>query len=114
MPPLRRAARLNVARRDAGETTLDMDIALHLGEVLYGNVGALDRLDFTVIGAAVDEASRMEQLARELETNLVISAAFRDCMADGARLRPLGRHRLRDLSRTAELYTLELADGSGG
>ena len=111
---LRRAARFNVARQDAGETTLDMDIALHLGEVLYGNVGALDRLDFTVIGAAVNEASRMEQLARELETNLVISAAFRDCMADGARLRPLGRHRLRDLSRTAELYTLELADGSGG
>src|SRR6516162_6401551 len=57
---MRAINRLNAARRDAGKPAAAVDLALHLGEVLYGNVGAVDRLDFTVIGPAVNEAARIE------------------------------------------------------
>ncbi len=49
----------NLEREAAGLPFADVDIALHVGEVLYGNVGAVDRLDFTVIGPAVNEVVRM-------------------------------------------------------
>ncbi len=51
-------ARLNRGRQQAGQPTLALDIALHVGDVLYGNVGAVGRLDFTIVGPAVNEASR--------------------------------------------------------
>src|SRR3984885_14074832 len=55
------------AERDAlGAPIVEVDIALHVGEVLYGNVGAEDRLDFTVIGPAVNEVVRMEKLCEPL------------------------------------------------
>ena len=57
--------RLNAARQ-AGKPMAAVDLALHLGEVLYGNVGAVDRLDFTVIGPAVNEAARIETLCEPL------------------------------------------------
>jgi adenylate cyclase len=50
----------NTAQREMGKPAGAVDLALHLGEVLYGNVGAVDRLDFTVIGPAVNEAARIE------------------------------------------------------
>jgi class 3 adenylate cyclase len=52
---MRAVDRLNAARHEAGKPAAAVDLALHLGEVLYGNVGAIDRLDFTVIGPAVNE-----------------------------------------------------------
>ncbi len=55
---------------------LTADIALHKGQVLYGNVGTAQRLDFTVIGPAVNEAARLEGLCRDLGTNLLISSSF--------------------------------------
>jgi adenylate cyclase len=51
--------RMNLMRRAAGKRPAAVDLGLHLGEVLYGNVGAADRLDFTVIGPAVNEVARM-------------------------------------------------------
>ena len=57
---------LNAMRREAGKPAAAVDVALHLGEVLYGNVGAVDRLDFTVIGPAVNEAARIEALCEPL------------------------------------------------
>ena len=52
----------NEARAVEGKPVMDFGLALHLGEVLYGNIGASDRLDFTVIGPAVNEASRIQAL----------------------------------------------------
>ena len=67
---------LNADRRDKGEPELAMDVVLHYGEVVYGNVGAARRLDFTVIGPTVNEASRIEGLCAELDQHLLLSAPF--------------------------------------
>ena len=101
--------RLNQERSAANQPIMELDIALHLGDVLYGNVGAADRLDFTVIGPAVNEASRIEILCGALGRNLLISEAF-VAAATGcaARLVSVGRHALRGVSRAQELFTLPL------
>ena len=68
--------RLNSARRERGKPAGEVDLALHIGEVLYGNVGAADRLDFTVIGPAVNEAARIETLCEPLGRRVLVSAEF--------------------------------------
>ena len=79
------AARLlsafNAERRAAGKRTLDFGVGLHLGEVLYGNIGASERLDFTVVGSAVNEASRIEGMCRPLQRKLLVSSSFHDAAA---------------------------------
>ena len=69
-------ADLNAQRREKGEPELALDLVLHYGEVVYGNVGAARRLDFTVIGPTVNEASRIEGLCEQLGRNLLLSAPF--------------------------------------
>jgi adenylate cyclase len=102
--------RLNVERRAAGLPVMDLDIAMHLGDVLYGNVGAADRQDFTVIGPTVNEASRIEVLCQELGHNLLISETFANAATACAdRLIPLGSHDLRGVRRAQELYTVDLS-----
>jgi len=64
MEAMQALAALNEARAAAGLPAVTVDIALHVGEVLYGNVGATDRLDFTVIGPAINEIARIEALCR--------------------------------------------------
>jgi adenylate cyclase len=93
-----------VNTRHADEARLDLEIGLHLGEVFYGNVGSGTRLDFTVIGPAVNEASRMEALCGKLGTPLVFSRTVAD--ACGRAVRSLGCHSLRGLSHERELFTL--------
>ncbi len=87
-----------------GRPRLDFGIALHLGEVTYGNIGAPDRLDFTVIGPAVNRAVRIEELCRTLGRELLVSAEVaRHC---AAQLVPMGRHALRGVGETVELFSL--------
>ena len=102
---------LNRARREAGELVMELDIVLHLGEVMYGNVGSVGRLDFTMIGPAVNEAARMEPLCRTLERNVIASQAFYDaCDRDMRRaLEPVGRHALRDIAGERAIYSLRRA-----
>lgn len=71
-----RTAALNRRRAESGAPTLDLDVVLHYGDVVYGNVGAARRLDFTVIGRAVNEASRMEALCDDLGRHLLLSSVF--------------------------------------
>lgn len=98
---------LNVNRAEAGLPCLDLDIALHLGEVYYGNVGTASRLDFTVIGPAVNEAARIEALCKDLDHNLLVSAEFaRAASACGARLVSLGHQSLRGVREPKEIFTL--------
>lgn len=99
---LSRNAAVNAAH--AGETALALDIALHCGDVFYGNIGAAGRLDFTVIGPAVNETSRLEALCGTLGCHLVLSASVAE--ACGAPTRSLGRHALRGLAETREVFTL--------
>lgn len=102
-------AGLNRIRALEGRLTMELDIVLHVGEVMYGNVGAVGRLDFTMIGPVVNEAARMEPMGRTLGRNVIASQAFFEaCAMDGRReLESLGRHALRDIAGERELYTLK-------
>lgn len=99
---------LNRARVAEGRVALELDLVLHLGEVMYGNVGAVGRLDFTMIGPAINEAARMEPMCRVLGCNVLASEAFFAACAEeaGRELVSLGRHALRDIAGARELYTL--------
>jgi adenylate cyclase len=98
---------LNKARAAAGAPVVSVDLALHLGEVLYGNVGATDRLDFTVIGPAVNEAARIEALCEPLGRPILISAEFAAAAPDGdSRLESLGQFTLRGVREPKEIFGL--------
>ena len=100
---------LNDTRGRAGKPTAAVDIALHLGEVLYGNIGAADRLDFTVIGPAVNEVARMEALCEPLGHKVLVSAELAAAAAlPEGRLEPLGHHALRGVRAPRELFALAL------
>ncbi len=95
---------LNAGRRRQGLPVLEADIVLHFGPVVYGNVGTDRRLDFTVIGRAVNEASRIERLCDALERPLLISDAFaRRCAAP---LTEVGAFELRGIERAQRVWAL--------
>jgi adenylate cyclase len=85
---------------------LEVGIALHLGDVVYGNIGAANRLDFTVIGAAVNEAARIQELCRSLNKQILVSAGFA-CSCVSKPLTSLGPHHLRGVSESQELFTVD-------
>jgi adenylate cyclase len=99
----------NATRAAAGLPVAMVDLALHLGEVFYGNVGAVDRLDFTVIGPAVNEVARIEALCEPLGRQVLVSADFVAAAQDfGGRLQSLGRHCLRGVGEPKEIFALTL------
>ena len=87
----------------AGEPPLEIVVALHIGPAIYGNIGAADRLDFTVIGPAVNLVSRIETVAKALNVPIIVSDDF--ARAYGKALHPLGRHELRGLSASHDLFS---------
>ncbi len=108
---LKNAERLQAERRAAGKTEFRCGIALHVGDVMYGNIGAADRLDFTVIGPATNEAARMDALTKELGLGVLISEDFARFVPDG--LVSVGRHAFRGVSQEREIFTLpELVPGA--
>jgi len=96
-----------VNRLHAGETPLSLDVALHCGDVFYGNIGAAGRLDFTVIGPAVNEVSRMETLCNGLDCSVILSESV--ASVSPLPVRSLGRHRLRGIATDRELFTFASA-----
>jgi adenylate cyclase len=102
-----RTAALNAAESAAGHAPLILDMALHAGDVTYGNIGTADRVDFTVIGPAVNEATRLESLCKELGEPLLISQSFvRAAPSLSNRLRSTGCHRLRGVREPQEVFAL--------
>jgi len=93
---------LNRRRLKQDRPTVDFGIALHLGEVGYGNIGGLERLDFTVIGPAVNLASRIEQLTRNVGVRVLASADF--AAATGETLTPMGQHPVKGLQHPVEVF----------
>jgi adenylate cyclase len=86
-------------------------LALHVGEVFYGNIGSAERLDFTVVGPAVNEVSRIAGMSRSLEQDVLLSSAFAEAAGDAKReLVALGRYALRGVARPQELFTLDRSD----
>jgi adenylate cyclase len=100
---------LNRTRAEAGLPTTQVYLALHVGDVFYGNVGSKDRLDFTVIGPAVNEVSRILAMSRSVEQDILLSAAFVDALGSEIRRRvvSVGRYALRGVSLPQELFTPE-------
>jgi adenylate cyclase len=92
----------NAERAAHGEPEQRFGMALHLGEVLYGNIGSSGRLDFTTIGPAVNLTARLETLARDLGRDLVASAAF--ARHSPAPLHLLGTFRLRGFQTPEEVF----------
>ena len=92
----------NAERGLTGPDAVDFGIGLHLGEIAYGNIGAARRLDFTVIGPAVNRASRLEELTKTLRRRVLVSEPFRD--ACGRPLLDLGHHPLRDVEGTHRIF----------
>ena len=86
----------------------DMYLGLHIGEVFYGNIGSAERLDFTVVGPAVNEAARIAAMCRSAERNVLLSAGFRRRARrpERARLVSVGRYALRGVARPRELFTI--------
>jgi adenylate cyclase len=93
---------LNTTRRAVGQAEIQTGIALHIGEMMYGNVGSADRLDFTVIGAAVNLVVRLEGLTRGLEPPIVCSAPLAELC--GRPLRSLGLHELKGFAEPQEAF----------
>ena len=81
----------------------DFGIALHLGQVIYGNVGVPERLQFTVVGSAVNEVVRVQDLTKKLGHSVLATASFVD--ATPGSWRPLGEHTLRGIETPVPIFT---------
>jgi adenylate cyclase len=103
-----RIAALNVRRAASDLPVTDTHLALHAGELLYGNLGGPRRLDFTVLGSAVNEAARIEALCASLDQTVVVSWAFAEAAGEArSRLVSLGRYAMKGIARPQELFTLD-------
>lgn len=100
-------AELKKRRAQAGKPITDMYLGLHVGEVFFGNVGSRERLDFTVIGPAVNEASRIAAMCRSLDQPVLMSAAFAEVGNLKQRVVSVGRYALRGVTHAQELFTLD-------
>ncbi|WP_315745431.1 MULTISPECIES: adenylate/guanylate cyclase domain-containing protein [unclassified Bradyrhizobium] len=100
---------LNARRTQEGRPVTSAYVGLHVGEVFYGNIGSEDRLDFTVVGPAVNEVSRIASMCRSIDRELLASAEFCDGLdAEGRpHLVSTGRYALRGIGRAQDLYTLD-------
>jgi len=105
-------AKLNERRGGNGLPVTDMYLGLHVGEVFYGNVGSTERLDFTVVGPAVNEASRVAAMCRSADQPMLVSAAFAEVGTIRQRLVSVGRYALRGVGRPQELFTLDPEAGA--
>jgi adenylate cyclase len=100
---------LNLRRSNSKLPVTEVYLGLHVGEVFYGNIGSSDRLDFTVVGPAVNEVNRIAAMCRSAERDVLLSAAFAAAArpADRHRLVSVGRFALRGIAKAQELYTLD-------
>jgi len=104
----RRVAAANARRHMQGLPATRFYVGLHYGEVFYGNIGSADRLDFTVVGPAVNETSRIAAMCRAVGQDALLSSAFAQA-APGCRNRlvSVGRYALRGVRRPQELFTID-------
>ncbi len=101
-------AEVNARRTDERLPVTEFTLALHAGEVLYGNIGGKTRLDFTVIGAAVNTTARLSGMCDHVDQQIVISAdVARPLLKRRTDLVSLGQYRLRGVKERQELFTLD-------
>ena len=105
-------AELNEERATRNEDPLRFVLALHLGEVAYGNVGVAGRLDFTVTGPAANEAARLAEVCKGLERDVLISDSFAAKAKE--RFESLGHHSLRGVGANHEVFTFSTSKSDNG
>jgi adenylate cyclase len=95
---------LNETNVKAGWAPLNYGIGVHVGDVMYGNIGSSTRLDFTVIGPAVNMASRLETLTKQVGKPVLLSHAFADLVKDEFELERVGEYPVRGFNDPIELF----------
>ncbi|MFC1681298.1 adenylate/guanylate cyclase domain-containing protein [Pseudomonadota bacterium] len=98
-----RAEHVNAARVSQGEPPIEFGIGLHSGTVMYGNIGTPDRIEFTVIGEAANEAARIEAKCKELNETILVSDTFARNL--DRPWRSHGRFGLRNIGRLIEILS---------
>jgi adenylate cyclase len=100
---------LNERRRVEARPTSTVYVGLHAGEVFYGNIGSIERLDFTVVGPAVNEASRIASMCRSVDRPVLVSSVIAAALPEEDRrtLVSVGRYALRGVGRAEELFTID-------
>ena len=97
-------AALNERNNATGRAPLNYGIGVHVGDVMYGNIGSASRLDFTVIGPAVNMASRLEALTKQLGRKVLLSRDFAELVQPKFELEHVGKHEVRGFSDPIELF----------
>ncbi|MDX1737976.1 MAG: adenylate/guanylate cyclase domain-containing protein [Alphaproteobacteria bacterium] len=100
----RRLDELNTERKKKGKPTFEFGVGLHEGKVTYGNVGAPDRLDFTVMGPAVNRTARLESKTKELGRRRLMSREFADRIMRN--VESLGFHHLKGVNENIEICAI--------
>jgi adenylate cyclase len=110
-----RIAELIERRKQEGKAVTTVYLGLHIGDVFYGNIGSRDRLDFTVIGPAVNEAARVAEMCRSARQPTLMTSAFMEAAGatERSRMVSVGRFALRGVERVQELFTIDRAGRVG-
>ena len=95
---------LNERNSETGRAPMNFGIGVHVGDVMYGNIGSRTRLDFTVIGPTVNMASRLESLTKQLGKTVLLSRAFADFVKGDFDLERVGEYPVRGFSEPVELF----------
>jgi class 3 adenylate cyclase len=95
---------LNEKNGETGRAPLNYGIGVHVGDVMYGNIGSRTRLDFTVIGPAVNMAARLETLTKQLGRMVLLSRAFADFVENEFDLERVGEYPVRGFNDPIELF----------
>jgi adenylate cyclase len=94
----------NEKNSETGRAPLNYGIGVHIGDVMYGNIGSATRFDFTVIGPAVNMASRLESLTKQLGRPVLLSRAFADFVKSDFDLERVGEYPVRGFNDPIELF----------
>lgn len=100
-------AALNERNKATSRAPLNYGIGVHVGDVMYGNIGSTSRLDFTVIGPAVNMASRLEALTKQLGRTVLLSRDFAELVEPKFELEHVGKHEVRGFSDPIELFAYQ-------
>ncbi|WP_354111634.1 adenylate/guanylate cyclase domain-containing protein [Bradyrhizobium sp. S3.12.5] len=95
---------LNERNKATSRAPLNYGIGVHVGDVMYGNIGSTSRLDFTVIGPAVNMASRLEALTKQIGKPVLLSRDFAELVTPEFELERVGQHAVRGFSEPIELF----------
>lgn len=105
-------AALNKRNKATSRAPLNYGIGVHVGDVMYGNIGSTSRLDFTVIGPAVNMASRLETLTKQIGKPVLLSRDFAELVTPEFELERVGQHAVRGFSEPIELFAFQPGAGT--